>query len=154
MAKSISGTAAVYPIIPTVELQHESEIPSADVLSRLNLFDTWREEPRMKETDYRQSRDQLRDAQEIWRQHAFGSSPKKNEGGTITQFLVRERGWGDGSGQEYSEQEEHSTVIGSEGGGGGGSEDDRRRHDGDGERRRSDYGGRTMLVGAVAGMAQ
>ena len=136
MTKSISGTAPIYPVIPTVELQHESEIPSAYVLSRLNIFDIWREELRTREIDCRPSGDQMRDAQEIRRQQALGESPKKNEGGTVTQFLVREGCREDVAGQGYSEQEEHGTVIGSEAGGCGGSDDVRRRHDGDGERRR------------------
>ena len=92
MARSISGTAAVYPVIPTVELHHESEIPSADVMRRLNIFSSWCEEPRISETDYRPSRDQWRDTPEIWTQQALGESPKKNKGGPVTQFLVREGG--------------------------------------------------------------
>ena len=123
MAKSTSGTAAVYPVIPTVELQHQSEIPSEYVLSRLNIFDLWDEGLRMRETDYRLSSDQTIDPRGVQRQQALGESPKKNEGGPVTQFLVRERGWEDGAGQKGSEQEEHGTMIGSEVGGGGGSAD-------------------------------
>ena len=136
MARSISGTAAVYPVIPTVELHIESEVPSEYVLSRLNIFDLWREETRIRENDYPQSRDQWRDAQEVRRQQALGGSPENNEGGPITQYLVRERGREYRPGQEHSDQEEHSTVMGSEVRGGRGLEDVRRRHDGDGEQRR------------------
>ena len=136
MARSISGTAAVYPVIPTVELQHESEIPNADVMRRLNMFSSWCEEPQIRETDYRPSRDQWRDVRRVWRQQALELSPRKNEGGTIMQSLVRETGWEDGAGQKCFEQEEHGTVIGSELRGGESSEDVSRRHDGDGEQRR------------------
>ena len=134
MAKSISGSATVYPIIPTIELQHESEIPSAYVLSRLNIFDVCRDQTRMRECDCRLSSDQMRDAREVLRQQVLRDSPKKNEGGIVTQSLVREGGWEHGPGQEHSDQEEHRTVMESEVRGGGGSEDTRRRHDGDGER--------------------
>ena len=136
MARSFSGTGVAYPIIPTIELQHESEIPSAYVLSRLNMFDLWHEELRMREIDYRLSSDQTRDTREVRRQQALGESPKENEGGSVTQSLVRERGWEDGAGQKCSEQEGHGTMIGSEVGGGGGSADVKLRHDGDGEKRR------------------
>ena len=136
MAKSISNTATAYPVIPTVEVQHESEIPSEYVLSRLNIFDLCHEELESRETDYRMSSDQWRDAGEVRRQQALGESLKKNEGGPVTQFLVRERGWKNRVGKKCSEQEEHGTMIGSEVGEGGGSADVRRRHDGDGEQRR------------------
>ena len=111
MAKFISGKAAVYPIIPTVEVQHESEIPSADVLSRLNIFDIWREETRTREIANRLSSDQMRDAQEARRQQALGSSPTKNDGGSVTQIAIRETIEENGAGQEDPEQEEHGTVI-------------------------------------------
>ncbi|KAM0800794.1 hypothetical protein BDR22DRAFT_889146 [Usnea florida] len=134
MAKSISGTATVYPVIPTVELQHESEIPSAYVLSRLNIFDLCRDQTRLRECDCLLRSDQMRNAREALRQQVHGDSPKKSEGGTVTQFLVHEGRWEHGSGQEHSDQEEHGTVMGSEVRGGGGSENTGRRHDGDGER--------------------
>ena len=87
----------------------------------------------MRETDHRLSSDQTRVTREVRRPQALGESPKENEGGPVTQFLVRGRGWEDGAGQKCSEQEEHDTMIGSEVGGGGGSADVGRRHDGDGD---------------------
>lgn len=109
IAKPYSSAAAVYPILPSVESEHESEIPSATVLSKLNIFGLWRDEPETKETDYQLSRHLARRPQEGQRQHGLRVPPKDNNGGIITQVPVGEGGLGVGSSLEYAEQEENDT---------------------------------------------
>ncbi|KAF6227493.1 hypothetical protein HO173_012233 [Letharia columbiana] len=108
-AKPSSGAAAVYPTVLSVESEHESEIPSATVLSKLNLFGLWRDEPETKGTDYQLSRHLTRRAQEGRRRQGLRVPPKENNGGTATQVPVGEGGLGVWLSQEYAEQEENGT---------------------------------------------
>lgn len=109
IAKPFSSAAAVYPILPSVESKHESEIPSATVLSKLNIFGLWRDEPETKEADYQLSRHLARRAQEGRRQQGLRVPPKDDDGGTAIQVPIGEGGLGVGSSQEYAEQEENGT---------------------------------------------
>ncbi|KAF6232113.1 hypothetical protein HO173_009707 [Letharia columbiana] len=94
IAKPFSSAAAVYPILPSVESKHESEIPSATVLSKLNIFGLWRDEPETKEADYQLSRHLARRAQEGRRQQGLRVPPKDNDGGTsLLKFLLAKAAW-------------------------------------------------------------
>ena len=126
MAKPFSSAPAVHPIMPSVETEQESEIPSATVLSKLNIFGLWRDEPETDQIDYQPSRDLHRRAQEVRRQQRLGLPPKENDGRTVTQDPVGEGGSGVASSPECSEQEENDTVEGNEEVGDGGSGSDGR----------------------------
>ena len=110
MAKPLLGLKAVYPIIPSVESERESETPSMTVLSKLNVVGIGRDEPETKKVNSLLTRHLACQAQEAQRQQRLGGLLMENDGITVTHVPFREGGSELGWSQQYSEPEINRTM--------------------------------------------
>ena len=92
-------------IIPSVGSEHQSDIPSPGVLSRLNVFDPWRDEP---QTHVEREQQLAKKAQEAQRQEGEEEQKKQKERHNIYPYPVVS-GSRCGTTDDQSQHESHGS---------------------------------------------
>ena len=104
-AEPCSRAPTVYSIIPSIEPDHECEIPTADVLSRLSIFGLRGDDPATKQADYQLSGHFVHRTKDAGGEQVFTVLPKESDGSTITSFEVGESIWVVESSPKFPDQE-------------------------------------------------
>lgn len=152
VVRSLSIAATAHPILPTVQREYPSEIPSATTLSGLNLFGLWRASKKDHEINIESSSQVARRDEEARQQQRLGVLRKHGDGGTETQLPMSNGGLAVASSQTGFEQQEGENIEGGGVGEDGGTYSD--TAESDGASGGSDVGGGDGGAGAAGAVGR